>query len=60
MKEKTYDLLEEFLKFRYFYRYKVDFDYDWKKLEDLEKKYAQVQPLLKKDIEDFVDFLKKL
>ena len=58
--EKTYDLLEEFLKFRHFYRYKVDFDYNWKKLEDLEKKYDQVQPLLKQDIEKFIEFLKKL
>jgi len=58
--EKTYLLLQEFLDFRHFYRYYTGFDYEWKKLEDLEEKYAQVQPLLKQDIENFVDFLKKL
>lgn len=58
--KKTYDLLEEFLNFGHFYRYYAGFDYEWQKLEDLEEKYAQVQPLLKQDIENFVDFLKNI
>jgi hypothetical protein len=48
------------MKFRHFKRYYFEFDYDWDKLEFLEKKYHQVQLLLNKDLELFEAFLKKL
>lgn len=58
--DQTYSILLEFLKFRHFKRYYFEFDYDWDKLEFLEKKYRQVQPLLEEDLKNFEDFLNKL
>ncbi len=58
--DQTYSILLEFLKFRHFKRYYFEFDYDWDKLEFLEKKYGQVQPLLEEDLKNFEDFLNKL
>jgi hypothetical protein len=58
--DETYSILLEFLKFRHFKRYYFEFDYDWDKLEFLEKKYRQVKPLLDEDMKSFVGFLNKL
>ena len=58
--DETYSILLEFLKFRHFKRYYFEFDYDWDKLEFLEKKYRQVKPLLDEDMKSFVGFLDKL
>lgn len=58
--DQTYSILLEFLKFRHFKRHYFEFDYDWDKLEFLEKKYGQVQPLLEEDLKNFEDFLNKL
>ena len=40
--EQTFHILQEFLRFRYFKRYYVEFEYDWDKLEFLEKKYDKL------------------
>ena len=37
--DQTYPILVELMKFRHFKRYYFEFDYDWDKLEFLEKKY---------------------
>ena len=58
--DKTYSILEEFLEFRHFFRYNFKLEYEWKKLEELEKKYATVRHLLKKDLNKFVGFLEKI
>ncbi len=58
--DQTYSILLEFLKFRHFKRYYFEFDYDWDKLEFLEKKYRQVKPLLDEDMKSFEGFLNKL
>lgn len=58
--DETYSILLEFLKFRHFKRYYFEFDYDWDKLEFLEKKYRQLKPLLEEDLKNFEDFLIKL
>ena len=58
--DETYSNLLEFLKFRHFKRYYFEFDYDWDKLEFLEKKYRQVKPLLDEDMKSFEGFLNKL
>jgi hypothetical protein len=58
--DETYSILLEFLKFRHFKRYYFEFDYDWDKLEFLEKKYRQVKPLLDEDMKSFEGFLNKL
>jgi hypothetical protein len=56
--DQTYTILVELMKFRHFKRYYFEFDYDWDKLEFLEKKYHQVRPLMYKDLEIFEEFLK--
>jgi len=58
--DETYSILLEFLKFRHFKRYYFEFDYDWDKLEFLEKKYRQLKPLLEEDLKNFEGFLNKL
>lgn len=58
--DETYSILLEFMKFRHFKRYYFEFEYDWDKLEYLEKKYNQVKSLLDKDLNHFESFLHKL
>lgn len=58
--DETCSILLEFMKFRHFKRYYFEFEYDWDKLEFLEKKYRQVKPLLERDLKDFEDFLNRL
>ena len=58
--EKTYKILSEFLKFRHFRRYYFEFKYDWDKIKYLQKKYKEVKPLIKKDLDDFSSFLKEI
>lgn len=55
--DSTYSILLEFMKFRHFKRYYFESDYDWDKLEFLEKKYNEIRPLLERDIRDFEAFL---
>lgn len=58
--EETFDLLSEFLKFRHFRRYYFEFEYDWDKIEYLQKKYSRVKPLIGQDLDAFSAFLKQL
>jgi len=58
--DDTYYLLLELLKFRHFKRYYFEFNYDVDKISFLEKKFEQVDPLVKKDLDDFLAFLQKL
>jgi hypothetical protein len=60
LREETQAILFEFLKFRHFKRYYFQFEYDWDKLDYLDKKYHQVCGLLKEDLEKFKAFLRKL
>jgi hypothetical protein len=60
IQDETHALLLEFMKFRHFKRYYFEFDYDWDKLEYLEKKYIQAKELLKKDLKNFLVFLREL
>ncbi len=60
LSDETYSILLEFLKFRHFKRYYFEFNYDWEKLDYLQKKYQKLLPLIKKDIANFLTFLKKL
>lgn len=60
LSERTYMILLEFMKFRHFKRYYFESDYDWDKLEFLEKKYSEVKELLQKDLNDFEAFLNEL
>lgn len=58
--EETFEILSEFLKFRHFRRYYFEFEYDWDKISFLQKKYNQVKPLLKRDLNTFSTFLKEI
>ena len=58
--DATYKNLRELLKFRHFKRYYLEIDYDWDKLEFLEKKYINVKSLLERDLDNFIDFLNSL
>ncbi len=49
----------ELMKFRQFKRYYFEFDYDWDKLEFLEKKYNDVRYFLNMDLDEFEAFLKQ-
>ena len=58
--EESYPRLLELLKFRHFRRYYFEMEYDWDRLEFLRKKFTEVHPLVKSDVERFVGFLKAL
>ncbi len=57
---RTYASMLELMRFRHFKRYYFDFEYDWDRLEFLLKKYNRVRPLLREDLERFVEFLRGL
>ncbi len=58
--EKTFHILQEFLRFRHFKRYYVEFEYDWDKLEFLEKKFDELKPLIHSELDDYNNFLKSI
>jgi len=58
--DKTHTILLELLRFRHFRRYYFEFDYDWDKLEYLEKKYNQVKVMVENDLVMFETFLEKI
>ncbi|MCT7995246.1 hypothetical protein [Laspinema olomoucense] len=53
----SYTLLDELRRFRHFKRYYYDFDYDWSRLDYLKSVYERLQPLIDKDLEEYIDFL---
>jgi len=57
--DKTHAMLLELLRFRYVRRYYFEFDYDWDKLEYLEKKYNQVKVMVENDLVMFEKLLEK-
>ncbi len=60
LSHKSFISLDELLRFRHFRRYYFNFDYDWDKLDLIEKKYIQAQPSIQHDIETFKNFLQHL
>ncbi len=58
--QKSYELLDEFLRFRHFRRYYFNLSYDWDKIQLLIKKYDELHPLLLSDLHQFSDFLHTL
>ena len=60
LSEKTHALLLELLKFRHFRRYYFDVELDWEKLDFLLGVYDRALPLVRADIEQFKDFLRRL
>lgn len=60
LSDAAFSLLLELLKFRHFERYYFEIDHDWEKLEFVQKKFVQVVPLVERDLDQFVAFLKRL
>jgi D-alanyl-lipoteichoic acid acyltransferase DltB (MBOAT superfamily) len=57
IQDATFKLLAELLKFRHFKRYYFELDYDWDKLEFLQKKFVHAHPLIQQDLQAFLAFL---
>jgi hypothetical protein len=58
--DETFELLDEFRRFRHFKRYYFDFSYDWDRLELLQRKFSRLPLSLKSDLSDFDNFLIEL
>jgi hypothetical protein len=57
LRNESYNLLDEFLRFRHFKRYYYDFNYDKDRMEYLEMKFHQSLPMVREDIQRFLVFL---
>ena len=60
IRDETFALLGELLRFRHFKRYYFEMDYDWDRLDFVHRKYRQVRPLIDADLDHFAGFLRKL
>lgn len=58
--DTTASALDELLRFRHFRRYYFDTEYDWERIEFITKKYLQSAEGIKKDLDNFINFLEKL
>lgn len=57
---QTYIELSELLRFRHFKRYYYEFEYDWDRLDLIMKKYSNVKPILKNDMDLFLATLQEM
>ncbi len=60
LSEISYQAASELLRFRHFKRYYLEFDYDWDRLELVEKKFSILRSHLDKDFDHFAQFLNQL
>ena len=60
LSEKTYCLLLELMKFRHFRHYYFEMEYDWDKLDYLQRKFEALQTLVADDLDRFKLFLERL
>jgi len=60
VRDETASLLGEILRFRHFKRYYFEFDYDWDRLDYVQKKYEQVYSMLLVDLQAFENFLRQV
>lgn len=58
--EETTRDLGELMKFRHFRRYYFEFEYDWDKLDYLQKVFKRVAESLPPDLKKFREFLREL
>ena len=58
--DNSYLALIELLRFRHFKRYYFELEYDWDKLEFIQKKLNQVKGTVTKDLDRFLVFLDRL
>lgn len=60
LSEISYQTAGELLRFRHFKRYYLEFDYDWDRLELVEKKFGNLRLNLEQDFDRFEQFLNQL
>ena len=60
LSEPAYQATGELLRFRHFKRYYLEFDYDWDRLDLVEKKFETLRVSLKTDFDRFTEFLQQL
>jgi len=60
LEDKTTALLQEFLRFRHFRRYYFELEYDWDKIDFLNKKLDEAVPLVTRDLTRFAAFLEAI
>ncbi|NOY76038.1 MAG: hypothetical protein GXP32_09665 [Kiritimatiellaeota bacterium] len=58
--EATFDILDEFRRFRHFQRYYFGFSYDWDRLDFLAVKFDPLRALVDEDLKRFQGFLRNL
>ena len=57
LSKESYQILDELRRFRHFKRYYYDFDYDWLRLDYLRLIYEKLIPLIKNELNHYIDFL---
>jgi hypothetical protein len=48
------------MRFRHFKRYYFEMEFDWDKLDFLQKKYRDLNPIINRDLKRFLHFLNQL
>lgn len=56
--DQTRNHLRELMRFRHVKRYYLEFDYDWDKLQFLEKKFNQSRGVVRAEVQRFLDQLR--
>jgi hypothetical protein len=57
---EAFPLLLEVMRFRHFKRYYFEMEFDWDKLDFLQKKYRDLNPIINRDLKRFLHFLNQL
>ena len=60
IRDETYDVADELLRFRHFKRYYFEFRYDWDRIQFLGTEFKKLTQLLQQDLEDYINFLEEL
>ena len=60
LRDNTAKWLSELMRFRHFRRYYVELEYDWDKLDYLQKIFSKIASKLPTDLETFKTFLQRL
>ena len=58
--DQTQAILSELMKFRHFRRYYFELNYDWDKLEYLQKKFGEVRDQIPTELTTFKTFVRRL
>ena len=58
--DDTHSVALDILRFRHFRRYYYEFNYDWDRVEYMQKQYEKLDIMIRRDLKSFVEFLNKL